>query len=179
MATFFKCIFLKENAWIDISQKFLPKGQMNNISALVQMMGWHQPGDKPLSEMMMVILLMHICVTQPQCVRLIHGAFPSSQWNISCLLGQVHGCWYPRPCCKSLSQWECSFHWKLHSHWLKGLWQRHWTLAQWLKGLWQCHITISILDAGTLHHQGIISHVMGRCMSSVRKDFNKMCCCSV
>ena len=26
-------------------------------------------------------------------------------------------------CRKSFSQWECSFHWKLHCHWLKGLWQ--------------------------------------------------------
>ena len=27
------------------------------------------------------------------------------------------------PCCKTFSQWQCSFHWKLHSHWLKGLQQ--------------------------------------------------------
>ena len=37
--------------------------------ALVQIMAWHRPGDKPLSEPMMIILLTHICVTQPQWVN--------------------------------------------------------------------------------------------------------------
>ena len=52
----FKCIFLIENGWIviDISLKFVPKGPINNISALVQIMAWRQPGDKPLFEPMMV-----------------------------------------------------------------------------------------------------------------------------
>ena len=46
-----------------ISLKFVPKGLMKNIPALVQM-AWRRPGDKPLSEPMMVSLLTHICVTQ-------------------------------------------------------------------------------------------------------------------
>ena len=68
----FKCNFLDEDIWtlINLSLKFVPKGQINNIPALVQIMAWHQPGDKPLSEPMMVSLLMHICVTQPQWVKL-------------------------------------------------------------------------------------------------------------
>ena len=41
-------------------------GPINNIPALVQIMAWRRPGDKPLSEPMMVSLLMHICITQPQ-----------------------------------------------------------------------------------------------------------------
>ena len=66
----FKCIFLNENAWIslEISLKFVPKIQINNIPALVQIMAWRRPGDKPLSEPMMVSLLTHICVTRPQWV---------------------------------------------------------------------------------------------------------------
>ena len=32
-------------------------------------MAWHRPGDKPLSEPMMVCLLTHICVTRPQWVK--------------------------------------------------------------------------------------------------------------
>ena len=58
----FKCIFLNENAWIliNISLKFVPKGPINTILVLVQIMAWCQPGDKPLSEPMMVSLLMHI-----------------------------------------------------------------------------------------------------------------------
>ena len=41
----------------------------NNMLALVQTMAWRSPGDKPLSEPMMVSLPTHICVTWPQCVR--------------------------------------------------------------------------------------------------------------
>ena len=55
----FKCIFLNENVWIPIkiSLKFVPKGQINKIPALVQIMAWRRPGDKPLSEPMVVNLL--------------------------------------------------------------------------------------------------------------------------
>ena len=50
----FKCIFLNENVEIviKISLKYVPKGSTNNIPALVQIMAWHRPGDKPLSEPM-------------------------------------------------------------------------------------------------------------------------------
>ena len=51
---------------INISLKCVPKGPINNIPALVQIMAWHRPGNKPLSEPMMVGLLMHLYVTQPQ-----------------------------------------------------------------------------------------------------------------
>ena len=52
----FKCIFLNENMsiLIKISQKFIPKGPINNIPALVQIMTWRRPCDKPLSEPTMV-----------------------------------------------------------------------------------------------------------------------------
>ena len=64
----FKCIFLNENISISIkiSLKFVPNGPINNIPALVQIMAWRRPGDKPLSEPMMVNLPTHICVTRPQ-----------------------------------------------------------------------------------------------------------------
>ena len=67
----FKCIFLNENVWIsiNISLKFVPKGPINNISALVQIMAWRRPGDKPLSEPMVVRLMTHICVIRPQWVN--------------------------------------------------------------------------------------------------------------
>ena len=67
----FKCIFLNENVLISIkiSLKFVPKGQINNIPALVQIMAWRRPGDKPLYEPMMVCLVTHICVTKPQWVK--------------------------------------------------------------------------------------------------------------
>ena len=51
----FICIFLNGNAWIMIktSMKFVGKGQINIIPALVQIMAWCHPGNKPLSEPMM------------------------------------------------------------------------------------------------------------------------------
>ena len=44
---------------------FITKGPINNIPAFVQIMAWRRPGNKPLSEPMMFILLTHICATQP------------------------------------------------------------------------------------------------------------------
>ena len=67
----FKCIFLNENVWISIkiSLKFVPKGPINNIPALVQILARRRPCDKPLSEAMIVKLPTHICVTWPQWVN--------------------------------------------------------------------------------------------------------------
>ena len=67
----FKRIFLNENVRIsiEISLNFVPKGPIINIPALVQIMAWRRSGGKPLSEPMMVSLLMHICVTRHQWVN--------------------------------------------------------------------------------------------------------------
>ena len=48
----FKWIFLNENGriLIQISLKFFPKSPIDNKPALVQVMAWHQTGDKPLHE---------------------------------------------------------------------------------------------------------------------------------
>ena len=68
----FKWIFWNENVWIpiEISLKFVPKGSINNNPALFQIMAWRRPGDKPLSETMMVSSLTHIYVTRPQWVKI-------------------------------------------------------------------------------------------------------------
>ena len=58
---------------IKISLKLVRKGPINNIPALVQIMAWRRPGDKPLSEPMLVSLLTHICVTRPQLVKRTGG----------------------------------------------------------------------------------------------------------
>ena len=60
-----------KNVWIpiEISLKFVPKGPIDNIPALVQTMAWRRPGDKPLSEPVMGRLPAHICVTRPQWVN--------------------------------------------------------------------------------------------------------------
>ena len=68
----FNRIFVNDNIWIliKISLKCIPKGPINNIPTLVQIMAWRRPGDKPLSELMMVSLRTHICVTRPHWVKL-------------------------------------------------------------------------------------------------------------
>ena len=66
-----------------ISLKFVPKGPINNIPVLVQIMAWRRPGDKPLSEAMMVNLPTHICVFRPQWVKFMWW-FPNNAlltWN--------------------------------------------------------------------------------------------------
>ena len=67
----FKRIFFNKDVWIAIKtlQKFVPKGPINNIPALVQIMAWRRSGDKPLSESMMVSLPTHIWVARPQWVK--------------------------------------------------------------------------------------------------------------
>ena len=51
----FKYILLNQNVWISIkiSLKFVPKGPVNNIPALIEIMAWRRPGDKSLSEAML------------------------------------------------------------------------------------------------------------------------------
>ena len=84
----FKCIFLNENVWISItiSLMFVRKGPINNITAMIQIMAWRWPGDKPLSETMMVSLLTHICVTRfqwfnPLKHRNMRGILPTHGFN--------------------------------------------------------------------------------------------------
>ena len=69
--TLWDVIFSNENVRISIkiSLKFVPEGLINNIPALVQVMAWCWPGDKPLYEPMMVRLLKHICITWPLWVK--------------------------------------------------------------------------------------------------------------
>ena len=78
----FKCIFLNENVWIPIkiSLNFVPKGPINNIPALVQIMAWRHPGDKPISEPMMVSLPTHICITRPQRVNSWNASIYFESW---------------------------------------------------------------------------------------------------
>ena len=59
--------------------KLVPNGPIDNIPALVQIMAWRRPGDKPLSETMMVNLLTHmyasfglneLIISPPWCARI-------------------------------------------------------------------------------------------------------------
>ena len=77
-----KWIFLNENIWIlmKISLNFVFRVPINNMPTLVQIMAWRRPGGKPLSGPMMVSLLTHICVTQPQWVKEAPGHQQVRHW---------------------------------------------------------------------------------------------------
>ena len=89
----FKWIFLNENVWIsiNISLKFVPRGLINNIPTLVQVMAWRRLGDKPLSEPMMVRLPTHICVTLPPWVK--KERFWQKHTCFPCQLVRCYGFW--------------------------------------------------------------------------------------
>ena len=153
----FECIFLNENVWIliKISLKFVPKGPINNNPALVQMMAWRQSGNKPLSEPMMVCLLIHICVTRPQWVNGLthwdqeHNGQPFIENIFKLLLLDENHCifWFKINCSLFLRlkwiiiQHEHLFGWctkQVPSHYLKKCLSRYLmmygiTRLQWIK----------------------------------------------
>ena len=64
------------------------------IPALVQIMAWCRPGNKPLSEPMLVCLMMHICITRPQWVNsLAPGRFQFNFRKVIFKLRLVNGGW--------------------------------------------------------------------------------------
>ena len=48
-------------------QSVVPKGLVNNMPALGQIMAWYRPGDKPLSETIMARLLRHMRHSASMC----------------------------------------------------------------------------------------------------------------
>ena len=110
----FKCIFLNENVWIPIKipVKFVPKGPINNITALLQIMAWRRPGDKPLSETMIVTLLTNISINRPQWVKDRHA--PQLEWNHYSFTFTKRGGWnHHRNCTSnhiSIKLWDGILH---------------------------------------------------------------------
>ena len=109
----FKCIFLNENVWIliRISLRFVPTVPIDNKPALVKIMAWRLPGDKPLSEPIMVsLLMMHIGITWPQwvegqirqCNSFKYIGVAPCRWWANFLNWQMHQ-----------SYWILAFHWPL------------------------------------------------------------------
>ena len=61
---------------------------INSITTLVDIMAWHQLGNKPLFEPMVVSLLMHICVIQSQWVKYyicLHRCPKTKPWSMCAL----------------------------------------------------------------------------------------------
>ena len=61
------------------SLKIASKGPINNVQALIKMMAWRRPCGKPLSEAMIVSLLIYSCVTQPEWVKREHSMIISAE----------------------------------------------------------------------------------------------------
>ena len=57
---FIPSVFVSFSLSIQISLNVVPKGSINNISVLVEIMAWHRRGDNTLSERMLVSFLTHI-----------------------------------------------------------------------------------------------------------------------
>ena len=76
MAVIFQTIYSNAFSWMKMNElrlrfhwKLFPRVKIKNIPSMVHIMAWRQPGDKPLSEAMMISLLTHISVTGPQWVN--------------------------------------------------------------------------------------------------------------
>ena len=75
---------------IKISLNIVSNVHINNIPALVQIMAWRLPGDKPLSESMMVRLSTHICVTRPQWVNGCIERYTAATKHLLVWVGNLH-----------------------------------------------------------------------------------------
>ena len=118
----FKRIFLNENIKISIkiSRKFVPKVPINNNPALVLIMAWRRPGDKPLSETMMVRLPTQICVTRPQWVNMWALVIPGS--STSRYVDFIQGALCPAQLCFCPTPFVLDLLWSIeHSrnHWFQ------------------------------------------------------------
>ena len=73
----FNCIFLNEYIYIsiNISLKFVPKVQINNIPTLVPIMAWRRPGEKPLSESIIVSIPTHIHAVSANRILWVYAGF--------------------------------------------------------------------------------------------------------
>ena len=142
-------MFLNENVWILVNTtwKFDPKGPINNILALVQIMAWCRPGDKTLSEPMMVTLVMHICVTQPQWVNLCCHHMP--------LMSVCPGSWLLRTCCLwvEVRPIILSMDFTINSsHWSRQ------ALEPTVVGYWSCIVALQAGSAAWKFQMGQHSH---------------------
>ena len=77
--------------WLKFHWSLFLRVQLTIFRALVQIMGWCRPGNKPLSEAVMLSLLMHICVTWPQWIKpQTSTSQPSVSYITSCGLVKLY-----------------------------------------------------------------------------------------
>ena len=74
-----------------ISLKCVPKVRINNIPALVQIMAWRRPGDKPLSEpMMLVYWLIYASLGLNELTNILVSKYGFSNMAFDGMIGQRH-----------------------------------------------------------------------------------------
>ena len=78
-----KCIFLNENVWVSIKilLKVAPTGPFIHIPALVQILAWRRPGDKALTDPMLVCALTYVFLQIPtikSCPPLRNGTIKTA-----------------------------------------------------------------------------------------------------
>ena len=88
----FKRIFLNEKNWISnkMSFKYISCGLVDNMLAVVQIMAWHRPGDKPLPEPMLVSLLRTSKVVRAKAFINCMFSTASTDWCF-----RYYSTWYP------------------------------------------------------------------------------------
>ena len=70
MADISQTAFSNAFPWMKICEQIIHWSLFLRVKLTIsQIMAWRRPGDKPLSEPMLVILLTHMCVTRPQWVK--------------------------------------------------------------------------------------------------------------
>ena len=77
-----------DNVSISIKMFYSQGSNYKEIPALIHIMDWRRPGDKPLSQAMVIILLTHISVTRPQKVN----NWTKWNWEYSCHALRRNGC---------------------------------------------------------------------------------------
>ena len=115
---------------IKISMKFVPRGPINNIPALVQIMAWRRPGGKPLSEPILVRLPTHICVTRPQWVNMLSAAILRCKlavWGRNHMTITVESMSYLRIIQVIVNE---RFRWRYSSSWTPGAMHATWSDKQ-------------------------------------------------
>ena len=113
----FFAVINHSDQWSILTRGPTPVQPNRNIPALGQITAWRPPGDKPLSEPMMVSLLTHICVpwlqwlSNPQAQALAYQVFGAYRLPI-CVFHYKRFCKcekfkYPVKVCKTLSLLNC------------------------------------------------------------------------
>ena len=72
---------------IEISQDFIPKGPVDNLAALVQVIAWRRTGDKPLPEPRLTLIHWYIyaALGGDELIHNMHKACPAIRDWYTCI----------------------------------------------------------------------------------------------